>query len=93
MPLPKHIPPYDMPDANGRTGPGFASLVTFAVGVHLTVPVVTASMHKCGNHFPAVLVIYEPESDNPGVQVDRPLGWHAVRSIMEHVKAHAANAG
>jgi hypothetical protein len=41
--------------------------------------------HKCGHDFVGIARIYEPDSPNPMMLVERPLGFGAVAQIMEAV--------
>ena len=40
--------------------------------------------HSCGRRFENIAYILEPESANPVIHLPRPLGFNAVREIMQH---------
>ena len=40
----------------------------------------------CGKVFEDCAVVLEPDSENPGLLLERPLGFRAVRKILEYVE-------
>jgi hypothetical protein len=45
----------------------------------------------CGKEIEDVAIIYEPNSENPGLQLERPLGIAAVREIVEYIERMKLN--
>ena len=42
---------------------------------------------ECGKVFSDCAVVLDPESANPGLLLKKPLGFAAVRKILDHVEA------
>ncbi len=42
---------------------------------------------KCGRKFGTVAIVFGPQSGNPGLLLKKPLGFGAVRKILDHVEA------
>ncbi len=39
----------------------------------------------CGEEFGDLATVVDPDSDNPGLILDRPLGFRAVKAILDYV--------
>lgn len=68
---------------------GIPSIITIREGEHRgmvrTYKTLIVDTEKCGMKFENLIHIIEPDSKNPLIQVERPLGMEFVRQIIEHV--------
>ena len=60
--------------------------------MHFRTDAETGNLHvdgvaECGQAFADCAIILEPNSDNPCLLLERPLGFQAVRKILDHVEA------